>query len=377
MLEADIAIVGSGPAGSMLSLLLAKLGIKVVMLEASVHPRRKPCGEALNPGAMQLLQRVGLGLMDGISCRSEPIHGWRLHYGKTILEAQYPNRTAGVACPRSLLDDWLVREAVKAGARIEEGARVKGLLYDNGKIGGVYGRTITGSEFSAASRFVVGADGLGSVVARAAGLNRFGKLRKAAFTVHVSGVEHLEPIIELHLQPDLVVGLAPVGEGLANMTIGTSGSRAGLASGRKSEFVREAIQQLPRLASRMGKISFEDDLIACGPFDRPNAPAAGSGVLLVGDAAGYYDPLTGQGIYRALRMAELAAPLLLEALCRNSELPLYAYDRLLKQEFARGTRLQRFIQYGTGHPLLFHSALRCISVNQGLRSKLAAVIGDC
>ena len=161
------------------------------------------------------------------------------------------------------------------------------------------------------------------------------------------------------------------------MTIGTAGSKAGRASGRKSEFFQEMIQQLPGLAGRMGRMCIEDDLIACGPFDRPNSPAASSGVLLVGDAAGYYDPLTGQGIYRAFRTAELAAPLLLEALGKNSLLPFDQYDRLVKQEFAGGTRLQRLIEYGTSHPLLFKSALRCLSINQGWRSRLAAVIGDC
>ncbi|MCQ6560199.1 FAD-dependent monooxygenase [Paenibacillus mendelii] len=377
VLDADVAVVGSGPAGSLLALLLSKLGVNVVMLEASAHPRRKPCGEALNPGALQVLGRMGLFIEEGINRRSEPIRGWRLHYGKMMLEAAYPNRAAGIACPRALLDDWLVHEAVKAGARIEERVRVKGLLYEGGRASGVHGRTASGTPFAVSSRFVVGADGLGSIVAREAGLHRFGKLRKAAFTVHVSGVERLEPLIELHLQAGLVVGLAPVGGGLANMTLGTTGKKAGRASGRKTEFFREAIQQLPRLASRMESLRFEDDMIACGPFDRPNAPAAGSGVLLVGDAAGYFDPLTGQGIYRAFRTAELAAPILLEALGKNSVIPFDQYDRLVRQEFAGGTRLQRLIEYGTAHPLLFKSALRCLSMNQGLRSRLAAVIGDC
>jgi flavin-dependent dehydrogenase len=372
----DVAIVGAGPAGSVLARLLALHGVRVVLAEASSHPRRKPCGESLNPGAVEELRRLGL-----LSAVSSPpgvkMTGWRLHAGGTVLEASFPGNLCGWACLRSNLDERLAAEAADAGARLDERIRIEGFLGGTDGPIGVYGHSSAGTPYSLQAKIIVGADGIRSTIARSAGLSRGGKLRKAAFTVHASGIERLEPLVELHIARGVTVGVAPVGDGTANLTVALPGAAAAMASGCQEAFVIGAAKAMPGLGQRLAAAAALDGVVACGPFDRPVSAAARGNIILVGDAAGYYDPLTGQGIYRALRSAELAAVSILKALNTGSMAPLADYSRKLRREFAFGNRVQRMIEFGIGHPILFHSAIRCLVRNEKWRTRLAGVIGDC
>ncbi|MFC4101070.1 NAD(P)/FAD-dependent oxidoreductase [Paenibacillus xanthanilyticus] len=373
--SADVAIVGAGPAGSAAAIMLAGQGLRVVMLEAQRHPRRKPCGETVNPGAVQALERLGLLPATCFPGDIVRIRGWRLHYGRSLLQADFPETALGISCPREQLDQWLVSEAVRAGAMLLEDARVEGLLHEAGRAAGVTYRLASGRSGELRAPLVIGADGLRSRVARAAGLTRSGWLRKASFTFHVEASEELGDRIELHLKKGIVIGLAPVGGGLANMTVGVMSEHAKQAAGRTEAFIEETAGRLPYLSKRHPHIKPIDEVLACGPFDRPNAAAA-PGVMLIGDAAGYYDPLTGQGIYKALRSAELAAPYALAALRSGLDWPLQQYSLRLRDEFAASGRLQRVIEYGTRHPLLFRGALSGLKWNRRLRERIAASIGD-
>ncbi|TYP72582.1 flavin-dependent dehydrogenase [Paenibacillus methanolicus] len=355
--------------------MLAAQGLRVALLEAQRHPRRKPCGESVNPGAVQALARLGLPPAAFFHGDSVRIRGWRLHYGRSLLEADFPGARLGMSCPREQLDQWLASEAVRAGAELMEDARVDGLIREAGRVAGVTYRLASGRPRELRAPLVIGADGLRSRIARAAGLSRAGRLRKASFTFHTEAFDEIGDRIELHLQKEIVVGLVPVGGGLANMTIGVMGEHAKHAAGRTEAFVKETASRLPYLSNRLLHVKPVDEVLACGPFDRPNAAAA-AGVMLIGDAAGYYDPLTGQGIYKALRSAELAAPHALAALRSGLDWPLQQYSLRLRDEFAASGRLQRMIEYGTRHPLLFRGALGGLRWNRRMRDRIAASIGD-
>ncbi|MFB9330484.1 NAD(P)/FAD-dependent oxidoreductase [Paenibacillus aurantiacus] len=375
MNSADVAIVGAGPAGSAAARMLAAQGLRVVILEAQRHPRRKPCGESVNPGAVETLARMGLPPAACYPGDQVSIRGWRLHYGRSLLQAKFPKALVGMSCPRDQLDQWLASEAVRAGAKLLEGACVEGLLREGARTCGVTYRLASGRTCELRTSLVIGADGLRSRVARAAGLNRSGQLKKASFAFHVEASAELGDMIELHLQKGIVVGLAPVGRGLANMTIGVTGEHARHAAGRTEAFIRETTRGMPYLTDKLASAKPVDDVLACGPFDRPNAAAA-PGLMLIGDAAGYYDPLTGQGIYKALRSAELAVPLALAALRSGLDWPLQQYSIRLRDEFAASGRLQRMIEYGTRHPLLFRGALGGLRWNRRLRERMTASIAD-
>ncbi|GLX71475.1 hypothetical protein MU1_58250 [Paenibacillus glycanilyticus] len=228
---------------------------------------------------------------------------------------------------------------------------------------------------------VAGSDGLRSVVARNAKVNRYGPLRKAAFTARLDGVYGLNGRVELFTARDgKVIGLAPIGGGLANMTValGKNHTAGAAAAGKdRAGYVLREAREIPELAERLQDAEVDGEVLACGPFDRPILPHHIEGLALLGDAAGYYDPLTGQGIYRALRSAELAAPAILQALQTRSSESIRDYGISRHEEFAFGTRLQHVIERLSRQPLLWRMALRMIGASSLLTSKLAEVIGDC
>ncbi|MFD1954818.1 NAD(P)/FAD-dependent oxidoreductase [Paenibacillus thailandensis] len=381
----DVVVIGAGPAGSVVARLLALRGLKVRLLERAAFPKRKPCGESLNPGAVAALARVGTPaeslLADGAGeLDGGIVRGWRLANNRLRLEASYPPGRYGIGCRRELLDERLVREACRAGVLLDEHMHVEGIVWNElGHAAGVYGRSAaTGKPFRLPARLVVGADGLRSAIARSAGLaSRPGRLRKAAFTARLIGVEALEDAVELHTEPDLVVGVAPLGGGLANLTLALQGAAAASAAKDKAGFMLEAARRQPWLAERLAGAALAGEVLASGPFDRPVRAAALPGLVLVGDAAGYYDPLTGQGIYRAIRSAELAAPRVAESLASGSFRPLAQYERERRKEFAPGVRLQRLIEWSSRQPPVWNAALRGLSASPRLKEALAGRIGDC
>ncbi|MGG4145462.1 NAD(P)/FAD-dependent oxidoreductase [Paenibacillus algorifonticola] len=405
----DVIIVGAGPAGSVLAALLAASGVKVLLLERESLPRRKPCGESLNPGAVAALARVlPAGKFAAIRSSMEHtlIHGWRLTSGKAELLAAFPAGQFGMACAREKLDYALALHACEAGAQVIEQMRVQRLIWEKGRVAGVVAYSAAGTHAEFRARLVIGADGIRSAVARCAGLSSFGPLRKTAFTARVSGVRVLQPRVELFTGRGIVVGLAPIGGGEANMTLAQlsgSGSAAALAAsfnanargkapdtteadnraasvvsnvGRSAWLLGKA-GELPELAERLQGAACIGEVLACGPFDRRVRATQQEGLLLIGDAAGYYDPLTGQGIYRALSSAELAAPLLLQALESGSDAPLVRFAAIQQSRFAPAIRLQKLIEWTSRHELLWQSALRGFGSLPAARSRLVAVIGDC
>ncbi|OXM16510.1 NAD(P)/FAD-dependent oxidoreductase [Paenibacillus herberti] len=378
----DVVVCGGGPAGSALAWWLARDGMRVAIADAGTHPRRKPCGESLNPGAVAAILRLAAGAppLEGLLEHVQPLDGWVLHSGKASVAARYPRGRSGWSCRREALDEWLLRGAIGAGAEIIAGCRVKAVAQhdDRCEISAVR----EGINMTMEARYAVGADGLRSVVARSVGLlARPGPLRKVALTARISGLHDLRPLVELHLQRGAVIGIAPLqGEGgAANATLALSAVEAARrASSLRSrpEALLGALRASTAIGERAAEARLESEVLACGPFHYPVRAAHRGRVLLVGDAAGYYDPLTGQGIYRALRGAELAAGLLRQAAAEGGVEVLQRYSAMLQREFGAGTALQRFIEYGAARPRLFQAAIHGLRLS-GSASLVAAVVGNC
>lgn len=369
-MRADVAVVGGGPAGAVVAGLLAGDGARVILLDAARFPRRKACGECLNPGAVAALRR--LGLWEAVAPLAPvALSGWTLSDGRRRFTASFPGGQVAYAVDRSRLDHALLTWVAARGVQVLEGVRVTGLLRRAGRSGTrVAGVTTRSGPVEAG--FVVGADGLRSVVQRQLGLQAAPAARtapKVAFTGHWAGLG-AERRGELHFHGPLVCGIAPVGPDRANVTLVLPGP---LARSVRPAGVAGLLARWPGgggLGQRFAHARPLEPPLATGPFDQPVRAAAAPGALLAGDAAGYYDPLTGQGLYRALRSAELAAGALASG-------DLAAYDRRLRAEFAPAVRVQRLLDALVRRPALLGAGLGLLAACPPLGRWLIGLVGDC
>ncbi|HEU0076002.1 MAG TPA: NAD(P)/FAD-dependent oxidoreductase, partial [Longimicrobiaceae bacterium] len=259
------------------------------------------------------------------------------------------------------------------GAEVRTGVRVRDLLRRGRAVRGVAasdGR----ADFEIPARIVVGADGLRSVVLRRLGLvRRAPRLRKVALTAHVRGADGLGARGELRVRGGGCLGIAPVGGGLANVSIVVAGDGARGVVGDAAGYFDRALREYG-----FGGLERVDEVLATGPFDWPVRRAVADGAVLVGDAAGYYDPFTGQGIFRALRGAELAADVVGAALLRGevSAAALAGYERARRRAFGAGERMQRLVEAFVARPRALAAVSRRLGRRPEVADALIRVTGD-
>lgn len=395
----DVLIVGSGPAGSVLATLLSRAGHRVEMLERRPHPRPKPCGECVNPGAVNALRR--LGLAEGIEALDPaPLLGWvlRTESGAWARGDFGPVAEAGWGIPRARFDAQLARVAQSAGATIVAPVVVRRAVPANENppapdgtrwirgLPGVITNEADGTTGVRQARLLVGADGLRSTVGRAIGSpRRRPRIRKMSLTCRVEGCGPTATHGQLVLGLGWTVGLAPVATqaNLWNLTVVLDAKRYG------REVAGSPEAAVHRFCSEAAFAWTEGPKIlggpwSSGPFDWPGHRAVAEGVLLVGDALGYFDPLTGQGIYRAIRSAELAAPVIDEALRGATakrddgvgRKALMIYHRTVTREFRQGRLLQRAIEAALSRPALRDMVIRHLGSGGHRLDSIIRVTGD-
>jgi flavin-dependent dehydrogenase len=386
----DVAIVGAGPAGSATAISLARMGARVALLERATFPRDKPCAEYLSPAAEPLLGR--LGVLDELTARPPArLRGFRIYapngshfqgdFAATRDPAGHSFFESGLAIPRLVLDHALVRAAVREGAELHEGWRLADLKRDGGEW---LLSPVAGSE-PLRARLLVAADGVHSTVARRLRLHAPTRMRKIALVAHLRGIADLGEYGEMHVAGRRYVGLAPLeplaaGEGrLCNVAMVVDEARDGRKlAGRAQDFLLESLATFPRLAGRLQQTTVTRRTLTTSRICIRARSVSGAGLLLVGDATGYYDPFTGEGIYRALRGAELASEVATAALARGDlSAPVLArYATLHRAEF-RGKRLVEWIiQSAVQAPPLMDHIARSMRRHKGMADTVVAVTGD-
>src|SRR5215472_17505301 len=209
----DVLIAGAGPAGSVAGWVLARAGARVLIVDRDRFPRSKLCGDTLNPGAIALLDSLGLG--DGPWHGGPALRGMLVSGPRTAVRALYPEGTVGRSIVRTTLDAWLLERAVAAGARFEAGWTIRQPLLDDSAHGHAVRGVLMARPRQATSlrlpaSLTIAADGRRSVLARSLGLSRHPRSpRRWAFGTYAQGVRSVSDVGEMHVRDGFYLGIAP------------------------------------------------------------------------------------------------------------------------------------------------------------------------
>lgn len=294
----DAIVVGMGPGGSMAACQLARRGLKVLALEKSIMPRQKLCAGAITPKAFNLID------IDITEAIEQEIHGGVVHAKSGFSMEMTSSTERGLIVDRPRFDHLLLKRAAAAGAIVHEGERFMRLSP------GELTKVETNAATTYQARFVIGADGANSMVARSLGYPR----RHSGYTLECFIPDTYAPIQSAAGRLVLYYGYLP--SGYAWIFPRTGGALVGIGVlKRHSRHIRTHFHNFLTAVGLPGEYAE-----LCKGFPLPaytfaTARRQGWGnILLVGDAACLIDPITGEGIAFAMQSGELAAQAVIDAI---------------------------------------------------------------
>ena len=375
----DVIVVGAGPGGSACAGFLARAGVSVLLLDRARFPRQKACGEYTSPASAAIIARLG-------ATAAVVAAGMQLHRGMTVVAPSGQRFTidyteagdttaASYATDRASLDEALARHAAALGADFRDGVRVDDLLCDGaGRVCGVHSPQL--GEVRA--RWVIGADGAKSTIARLLGVTRPPPLRRLGLAAHYCGIT-MGDVGEMHLAGGDYCALNPLAGGIVNVSPVVDVNPAAVAQGGGlTAFFEATLRHFPGVIAQMQQASRVSAVRGLGPMSSTVSRAADPGWLLLGDAAGFYDPFTGAGVHGALRGAELAAEILIPALAANDDAARTArhYRQARRREFAAKQQADQLVQMFVQRPWAMNYIAPRLAARPVVRARLAALIGD-
>jgi flavin-dependent dehydrogenase len=347
--QRDVAIVGGGPVGLAAAIASARRGLAVTVVDAQRPPIDKACGEGLMPSGLAALARLGVELEAG-----RPFTGIRYVSDGRVAEADFPHGARGRGVRRTELHAALVRAAEGAGVELRWNERIRALASDG--VESAAGRVV--------ARFVVGADGLHSKVRAWAGLERPAPAASERSRFGVRRHYALAPWserVEVTFGRGAEAYVTPIGErevGVALLWSGGAASFDQLLAERYPAELGERLAGAPELSRHRG----------AGPLRQRVRGAVAGRVALVGDAAGYVDALTGEGLSLGFAQAEALAGALAAG-------DLSAYARAHHRLGRLANRLTRLMLVAAARPPLRRRLVAALARDPAFFARLLGALG--
>ena len=373
--QADVMVVGAGPAGSTTAYYLAQAGLDVLLLEKSRFPREKVCGDGLTPRGVRALVAMGISVSEQ--------DGWVRNKGLRVigagqrLELPWPELSSypgyGLVRPRTDLDQMLARRAQQAGARLVEGLTVTGPVLDDrtGRITGVTARAAgADDERTYTSRVIIAADGNSSRLSVAMGLRKrddrpLGVAVRTYYTSPRHDDDYLESWLDLWDGDRLLPGygwIFGMGDGTSNVGLGLLNTSAAFGHTDYHALLRRWLQAMPAEWGFTEENRTQPVRGAALPMGFNRTPHYYRGLLLVGDAGGMVNPFNGEGIAYAMESGEILARTIAQALARarrsETERVLAGYPRALGDAYGGYYAVGRMFVKAIGRPGLMHFATK-------------------
>ena len=317
----DVIVVGAGIAGTTCAIALAQAGYRVLLLDQSSFPRDKSCGEGIMPQGVKILSDLGL-LSEILAHGGTRIRGMKYrNRNGVVAQADFPatssGASVGVVMPRYKLDHLLVKKAkTYSNISVREGFRVTGVLQANQIVYGIEGRSVVARSQSAtfSAPLVIGADGPHSIFHRACRLKKkYFPRKRFGITSHISGAKGLADYVEVQSHSDGEIYIAPSNDGTCLVAALLEKKAMPLFKGDLSAGYMNFLRQLDGFRERIAASERISPVLAAGPLGFTVQPCYRPGLILIGDCAGFLDPITGEGMTLALKCVKAAVPLIDEA----------------------------------------------------------------
>ncbi|MFP7696259.1 geranylgeranyl reductase family protein [Trueperella sp. LYQ143] len=389
--DADVIVVGAGPAGSATAYYLALHGLHVILLEKATFPRDKTCGDGLTPRAVGELIRMGISLREEDGWVRN--YGVRAYGGGHCIEVPWPELCSmpswGTARRRIDLDHMLAQHAVAAGAHLREGVHVCAPLYDerSGRVIGVEAQErnslaevpVAGSRQDVPrsqyrARFVVDAGGVAARLATSCGrtkkMNRpMGVAVRTYFESPLAQTDMMESQLELWAgepgRSEQLPGYAwmfAVGDGLVNVGLGSLSATAKASGINHKNVLQQWLAHTPEEWGLTAENQRGPIQGAALPMAFNRTPHYANGLALVGDAGGMVSPFNGEGIAYALVSGRLLADSIVQAMSRPSvreqDRAMEQYPMLMRDELGGYYTLGRIFAKLIENPAVMHICVK-------------------
>ena len=378
----DIIIIGAGPAGTSAALFLEKRGCRIALLDQARFPRDKVCGEFISPAADAIFSE--LGVLESI----EAINPVRLKgvalsaYERSWVQVDYPSSADGttmssLSVERLMLDNLMLGQVRNSQVELIEGFKVTDLLFDDDNVCGVKGHDEEKIEFNIHAKMVVDAGGRNSISLRRLNLKQGSSGEgKIALAAHWEGVRLPGQYCYMHISRPGYTGIAPVGQNKANVVLVVD--NASLAGQDVDDFYRSTVLKNPLRREMLGAGEPAEKVRAVDSLAYSVKTPPCGGLVLVGDATGFVDPFTGEGIYLSLRSSQLASGVIAGAFNNLdfSKKQLGSYDRVRRMEFHKKFLLSKMLQRLIYSPSLCIRVVKTLGEHKDLAGMLVGVIGD-